>query len=233
MQRKTGLIGLVWALMVTLVAVTASNVSAAEETLQEMNGLPLVFEEDFEQGSGRWEPTDPNAWKVVEQDGNHVFYLHKQSEYEPPFRSPFNIAWIKDLNVSDAVIEARMEQTGREYGHRDMCVFFGRQDATHFYYVHIATAADEVANTILIVNGAPRVSIVQERTPGTDWTTGYHTVRVVRDTKEGTILVYFDDMEKPIMKAVDKTFLSGGIGFGSFDDTGNIDDIRIWGKKTE
>ena len=33
------------------------------------------------------------------------------------------------------------------------------------------------------------------------------------------------------MKAEDKTFLKGGVGFGSFDDTGNFDDVKIWEKK--
>ena len=53
---------------------------------------------------------------------------------------------------------------------------------------------------------------------------------VVRDAEEGTIDVYYDDMDEPIMRASDTTFNWGTIGFGSFDDTGNIDDIRIWGK---
>jgi hypothetical protein len=111
-----------------------------------------------------------------------------------------------------------------------MCIFFGYQDPSHFYYVHLATKADAHANSIFLVNGEPRVSIAQERTDGTDWGTGYHTIRIERDTKEGTVVVYYDDMTTPVMKTTDKTFLHGGIGFGSFDDTGNIDNVRIWGK---
>lgn len=192
--------------------------------------LPLVFFEDFESGAGRWTQTDPNAWKVTAADQNHVYSLFQQSKYEPPVRSPFNIARIRDVNVSDFIVQARMEQTGKEYGHRDMVVVFGYQDPSHFYYAHIATKADEVAHSIHIVNGKPRVSIALERTEGTDWATGFHDVRVVRDTATGVILVFFDDMEKPIMKAQDTTFLSGGIGFGSFDDTGAIDDVIVWGR---
>lgn len=193
------------------------------------NGMPLVFFEDFESGAGRWTQTDPNAWKIADDNGNHVYSQYQTSKYEPPVRSPLNIARIKDLNVSDFVVQVRMEQTGREYGHRDMCVFFGYQDPSHFYYTHIATAADDAAHSIHIVNGAPRTSIVLERTKGVDWGTGYHDVRVVRDTASGSIEVFFDDMTKPIMRAVDKTFGPGGIGFGTFDDTGNIDDVMIWG----
>jgi hypothetical protein len=31
------------------------------------------------------------------------------------------------------------------------------------------------------------------------------------------------------MQATDKTFVWGQIGVGSFDDTGNFDDVRLWG----
>ncbi len=194
-------------------------------------GMPLVFFEDFESGAGRWTQTDPNAWKLVEQNGNHAYSQYQASAYRPPVRSPLNIAWIRDVRVSDFVLQARMEQTGRAYGHRDMCIFFGYQDPSHFYYAHLATAADDTAHTIHIVNGAPRTPIIRERTEGVDWSTRYHDVRVVRDVSSGSIKVFFDDMDKPVLEATDKTFGAGGIGFGTFDDTGNIDDIIIWGKK--
>lgn len=203
------------------------------ETPKEIKGNPLLFSEDFEKGADQWTQTDPAAWKIVGENGNHVYSQFQTSKYEPPFRSPLNIARVKDLDVSDFVVEARMKQTGKEYGHRDMCIFFGYQDPAHFYYVHLATRADDHANSIFLVNGAPRVSIAQERTQGTDWGTGYQTIRIERDTKEGTITVYFNDMTKPVMKTTDKTFLHGGIGFGTFDDTGNIDDVHVWGKPAE
>ena len=50
---------------------------------------------------------------------------------------------------------------------------------------------------------------------------------------DGTIKVYFDDMSKPIMVAEDTNFKSGYVGFGSFDDTGMVDDIKIWGPSVE
>jgi len=219
-----------WIVLGVAVAAAGAITSAADEVPSEVNGMPLIFSEDFESGSERWIATDGKAWKVVEEDGNRVFSLHAQSDYEPPVRSPKNIARIKDLDVGDFVLEVQMKQTGREYGHRDMCIFFGYQDPSHFYYVHLATKADAHANSIFLVNGEPRVSIAKERTDGTDWGTGYHTIRIERDTKEGTVVVYYDDMTTPVMRTTDKTFLHGGIGFGSFDDTGNIDNVRIWGK---
>ena len=168
---------------------------------------------------------------MTAENGNQVYSLHDKSQYKPPVRSPLNIARAEGVKVSDFVLQARMKQTGKEYGHRDMCLFFGYQDPSHFYYVHIATKADAHANSIFLVNGEPRVSIAQERTDGTDWKTGYHDVRIVRDVSAGTIEVFFDDMDTPIMRTVDKTFGAGEVGFGSFDDTGNIDNVILWGAK--
>lgn len=206
--------------------------------LAQMNGLPLLHFEDFEKEPDavlkQWKPTDPNAWAVVEDGGDHGYALKGKSDYSPPVRSPHNISLLKSLEVTDFVLQADMKQTGKEYGHRDMCIFFGYQDPAHFYYVHIATKADAHANSIFIVNDEPRVSIAKERTDGTDWGKDvYNKVRVERNTESGVIKVFFNDMEKPIMVAEDKTFLHGKIGFGSFDDTGIVDNVMLWGKKKE
>ena len=193
--------------------------------------MPLLYENDFEDGIEGLSMTDPAAWKHETVDGNGVLALVGKSDYEPPVRSPHNIAWIDDLVLSDFVLEADLEQTGREYGHRDLCLFYGIQAPQYFYYTHLASVADEHANSIFLVNNAPRVSIAKERTDGTKWTEGFHKVRIVRDAESGLIEVYFDDMETPVMKAVDKTFTYGQIGFGSFDDVGRFDNIKIWGKR--
>lgn len=206
---------------------------AFAEVPQEMDGMPLLFSDDFENGTDKWEMTDPKAWKAEDDGGEKVLALKRGSMYEPEVRSPKSIAEVKDLNVSDFVMEVRVKQTGKEYGHRDMCFFFNKVDATHFYYAHIATEADDHANSIFLVNNEPRVSIAKERTDGTDWGSDYHIVRIKRDTEKGTIEVFYDDMDKPIMVAEDKHFTSGTLGVGSFDDTGNFDYVRIWGKKAE
>lgn len=192
-------------------------------------GYTLIFEEDFsEKSTEGWEMTDPAAWAVEEREGNALLALKRSSRYEPEVRSPKSIAWLKGVEAGSFVMEMKARQTGREYGHRDLCFFFGRQDGAHFYYVHLASVADEHANSIFLVNGAPRVTIATERTDGTAWTSEPHTVRIVRDAEAGTIEVYFDDMTTPVMKATDSTFKNGAFGLGSFDDVGEFDEIKIW-----
>lgn len=188
-----------------------------------------AFREDFESGLGRWEMTDPDAWAIVEEPagGNHVLALQKASDYEPTYRSPYNIALLKDHTFGSFEMTVRLKQTGRDYNHRDLCLFFGYQDPAHYYYIHMATKADEHAHSVFIVNGAARRTIAEWRTEGTEWGDGYHTVKLRRDAASGAVEVFFDDMDKPIMKATDTTFGAGRIGLGSFDDVGQFDDLEI------
>jgi len=194
--------------------------------------MPLVFEADFEDGSlEAWEATDAEAWRIEDGHGGKVLALHKQSNYKPEVRSPVNINLIKDLVVGGFVLELEMHSTTRDYGHRDMCLFFGHQDPSHFYYVHIANQSDAHANSIFAVDGQPRVSIAKTRTEGTKWDDDWHSVRLARDVEKGTIEVFFDDKVEPIMTAIDHRFKWGKVGVGSFDDTGQFDDIRLRGWK--
>jgi hypothetical protein len=193
-------------------------------------GLPLVFEDNFEKGATRWQPSDPAAWKIGAKDGNHFYDQFKQSKYKPPFRSPFNFSLIKDLEVTDFVLETKVRSTIKDYPHRDACLFFGYQGPAKFYYVHFGKKSDDHANQIFIVNGAPRTKISTKTTSGTPWTDAWHHVKIVRTAEDGNIAVYFDDMKTPAMTAQDRTFTWGQVGVGSFDDTSNWDDVKVYGR---
>lgn len=210
--------------LLSLVLLTSSVLRADEFD------LPVVTTENFNKGAANWEPKDPSAWKVVKQGDNSFYSMFKDSSYKPEVRSPVNFALLKEVMVSDFVLDVDMRSTQEVYGHQDLCLFFGYQDPSHFYYVHLGREADAHANSIFLVNGEPRVSIAQKRTDGTAWTKDWHHVRIKRDTSKGTIEVYFDDMKKPVMTTVDKHFLHGRIGIGSFDDTGDFDNLSLRGK---
>jgi hypothetical protein len=193
---------------------------------------PVVFETDFEDRNRKldaWQPTDAAAWQVETERQGRVLSLFQKSNYKPAVRSPLNINLIKDVTVGSFQLELKMRSTTKDYGHRDLCLFFGHQGPSHFYYVHIANKSDPHSNSIFLVDGKDRVSIAKTRTGGTGWDDKWHTVRLVREVDNGTIDVFFDNMRKPIMTAVDKTFQSGRIGVGSFDDTGQFDDLRLRG----
>ena len=224
----------VCSLVLMLAGMSLAACTTSRQPVSSQDGLPLVFHDDFSDGDmEEWEPTDPAAWEVVERSGDQMMALTQPSEYEPPVRSPHNYALIKDLWVSDFILEARVKSTSEQYGHRDICVFYGWQDPSHFYYTHLAPAPDPHAHSVFLVNDEPRVSIVDERSDGVDWGDEFHTVRIVRDAEAGTIEVYFDDMSEPIMRAEDTHFASGRLGLGTFDDTGLYDDVKVWGRRVE
>jgi hypothetical protein len=198
--------------------------------------LPLLMQEDFERGMDRWQTTDPPSadpvWKIIEvgSPGNRALRVTGTSKYQPPHRSPHSIALLRDIVVGDFELTTRVQETNVKAGpHRDLCIFWGYQDPSHFYYVHFGAQADPHACQIFIVNDAPRKMITVDQAKGTPWTEGWHNLKVVRRVDDGTMNVYFDDMEKPFMTAKDKTFKWGQVGVGTFDDHGNFDDIALRG----
>src|SRR3990172_1591914 len=193
--------------------------------------LPVLFEDDFESGMDHWQPTDPDpansVWQIVTADTgsgdalNHVLRVTGMSKYQPPYRSPHSIAWLKDVKVGDFELTARVQNTNPSGGnHRDLCVFWGRQIPSEFYYVHFGAKADPHACQIFIVNNDKRTMITKDQAEGTPWTDGWHNIKVTRSVDDGTVNVYFDDMTKPLMTAQDTTFGAGEIGLGTFDDSG-------------
>lgn len=192
----------------------------------------LVYEEDFQEetSSRNFLMTDSTVWRIGEGKEGQALELFDQSQYNPRVRSPRNIALIKGIKFGSFILEAELQQTGEEYGHRDLCLFFGMKDPSNFYYVHIASKADSNAHNIFLVNDAPRTNIATTTSEGIDWGSkdDWHKVRLERDIRSGTIRLFFDNMETPIMRAEDHHFEYGYIGFGSFDDIGKIDNIKIW-----
>ncbi|MEQ8835216.1 MAG: PmoA family protein, partial [Lacipirellulaceae bacterium] len=223
-----------FALLVSLVATQAR--SSAEE-------LPVLFKEGFEEGLKRWTTTDqPNkqpVWHIkkgVMRDGvtNHVLRVTGPCSYQPPYRSPHSIAWSKQVVDGTFELTAKVQNTNRNAGpHRDLCFFWGGQDPAHFYYVHLGAKADPHSCQIMIVNGSARKAITQENANSTPWTDAWHQVKVRHETESGLIEVFFDDMKKPRMTTVDKTFTWGRVGLGTFDDHGNFDDVVVRGKTKE
>ena len=217
---------------VSLVAVLLANpCSAAEQR------WPVVFADDFENGMANWETTDPDPanpfWRVTkvrgwEQKETQVLRVTGMSDYQPRFRSPQSIAWLKHCEAADFELTARVQSTNVTAGaHRDMCLFWGRQDADHYYYVHLGAQSDPNACQIFIVNGAARTPITKITAKGTPWGDGWHLVKVSRRSASGEIAVYFDDLTRPLMTAEDRTFARGRVGLGTFDDHGNWDDFEL------
>lgn len=199
-------------------------------------GYTRVYHQAFDAPGDRSDVvcSDPDAWRIGESGGDTFLELFADSEYAPTHRSPRNIALFKAGTATDFVLDLEMMQSGREYNHRDLCLFFGVVDRDHYYYAHMATLGDDNAHQVFIVNESPRTPITTDRTAGVDWGTDeWHHVRLVRDAQQGTIRVYFDDMDAPILEASNTAFSAGYIGVGSFDDTGRFRNVTVWARGWE
>lgn len=191
---------------------------------------PIVYQQDFSDARATQDFvfTDASRWRHHADGDTRGLELLGKSKYKPKHRSPTSIALLRDLEVRDFDLEVDLKQTGRNYGHRDMCLFFGFQGPSSFYYTHMATSPDQNAHNVFRVHDAPRTNIAPVAEHGIDWGQDvWHHIRVERRVAEGTIRIYWDDGQAPILTAEDNTFDWGRIGFGSFDDSGIVTNIVV------
>ncbi|MFN5852602.1 MAG: alpha/beta hydrolase [Pirellulaceae bacterium] len=191
------------------------------------SGYQKVLTEDFSEDKGRWRTIDPSSWEWSTIDGESVLAIRRrESNYQPKVRSPLHLALLQGPPVDDFLLRFRVRNLEDTGGHRDCCVFFGYQDPEHFYYVHLGAKPDPASGQIMIVDGAPRRPLTDNKKE-VPWSDGWHWVQVERNVKSGTIRVYFDDMTQPLYEVVDKSFGKGLVGFGSFDDKNAFDDLSL------
>ena len=199
------------------------------------DGYERVYGQDFTTKGGRNElhVSDPDAWDWFMDAQTAATWIEARmgSDYRPPYRSPHTIALIRDLEVGDFVYELDVRNTApaSRGSHRDSCFFFGWQDPANFYYVHLAPAVDdEHANNVFLVDDAARRRIAEKATKPVQWDDAWHRVRIERTLADGTIRVYFDDMETPVIETQDSTHGWGRLGFGTFDDAGRFTNIQVF-----
>ncbi|GAA4227120.1 hypothetical protein GCM10023075_29230 [Streptosporangium album] len=184
-----------------------------------------------------WTPVTPAKWQFP---GKEVV-LAEAGESRPGPRRPFEYAVLSAGPKFGSVQvdgEVRLD-TPVEVTNRDVIVVFGYQSDTQFYYAHLSTDNTIYPhNGIFAVNNADRVRIEDQwdavRSRGakpavTD--EQWHQVRVKHCTDSGEIAVYVDGAKTPLMTAVDTTFTSGRVGFGSFDNIGRLRDLKVTGTR--
>ena len=191
-------------------------------------GAGVLFEDDFETDPfPRWQPVTRAAWSWEKTGDSRVFELVRNVPLDEPVRAPYNRNLVKGVVVGDFQLDVDLRSTTRDYPNQSLCLFFGYQDPAHMYYVHFGRTTSDTSNQVFIVNGKDRTPISAKTTSGTAWGDGWHHARIVRRAERGTIEVYFDDMRTPAMTAVDTTFADGRVGIGSFDDTGQFDNVVL------
>jgi len=206
----------------------AFSSAAIQPTIEELLQLASF---DFETAEG-WQPNNPAHWRIVERDGSLVYELTAPGE-QGKLRAPTSWSLLAGHDVTSFVLSGRLKCLADPANpYRDLCIFFHFQDPTHFCYVHYGASSDEAHNIIGLVNGADRVKINIEpagksvfRLTDAEW----HNFKVSYNAASGKIEAFLDNLETPILTAVEKTLSHGLVGVGSFDDTGCFDDIALRG----
>jgi hypothetical protein len=174
----------------------------------------------------KWSFADPAAWQWEGDAEAPILRLTRQSDHKPKVRSPFNLAWFSghEWESFTLTVEVRLDLFNQ--GNNDVCIAFGKQSDTRFYYAHLGENADAVHLQLHLVEDADRKSITREGAKTLPWKPEtWHQVKLVRDHRSGSIRVWFD--EKEVLSASDLTLPQGQIGLGSFDDLGSFRNLRV------
>ncbi|HZE34682.1 MAG TPA: PQQ-dependent sugar dehydrogenase [Actinoallomurus sp.] len=186
-------------------------------------------------GAHNWAPVTPSKWRF---EGDQVI-LSEAGVERPGPRRPFEYAVLtKGPAYGTERIDADVRiDTPTDISNRDVIIVFGYRSDTQFSYVHLSQDNSIYPhNGIFLVNNADRLRIedqwdpVRSRGATPAITDGrWHHVQVVRHADTGEIAVYLDHAKNPLMTAVDKTFTSGRVGFGSFDNIGRVRNFEVTG----
>ncbi len=186
-----------------------------------------------------WTARTPSLWKVADEAGRRYLQMS-----EPPPRpmlsgvrrpqeyAVFTPYEFRSFSLSCFVRVDRDPATKA----RDACIILGRQDLTHFYYVHLSGLSDGAHNTIMRVDGQTRKRLLPDTFNPAPLLTDreWHRVDVLRDADTGLIQVYVDARDaktaKPYFEVTDKTYEWGFLGLGSFDDFASFANIMIEGE---
>jgi hypothetical protein len=186
--------------------------------------------EDFESGKlDAWQFPHPEDWTILEGRGNH--YLHMVRSREPGVpRRPLQFALLRGVKAGSFSFHGRIRREGSS-----MIVVFNYVDTLHFYYAHLSVdrgTAQPVHNGIFIVNGGERARIAGTHAPPALPDHEWHLIRIERNASRGAIDVYSDFQPDAIFSVTDRTFKCGQIGIGSFDETGDFDDVSVISEDT-
>jgi glucose/arabinose dehydrogenase len=180
-----------------------------------------------------WAPITPSKWQFP---GREVI-LAEPGQSRPGPRRPFEYATLTKGPAFESVqIDAEVRiDTPVQVTNRDVILVFGHRSDTRFYYAHLSSDNTIYPhNGIFVVNDADRLRLDDQwighlgalpAISDEEW----HDARVVHCADSGEIAVYMDRSKFPLMTAVDDTFDSGRVGFGSFDNAGRLRHLKVTG----
>jgi hypothetical protein len=171
-----------------------------------------------------WQFPYPEDWDIGTEGPLHFLHMLRNREPLVP-RRPMQFALLKGVNVGSFRFQSRVRRKGHS-----LLMVFNYVDTLHFYYTHLSVDPGtkvDVHNGIFIVDGGPRHRIAGMEAapalPDQNW----HTIRIERNVRSGSIKVFVDGDKSPRFSVNDDSFTCGRVGLGSFDETGDFADVRL------
>ena len=211
-------------MLISLITLTLSSQSIPD-------GYILVYQQNFSSDTALkdFRFSSPDSWEIKSLRENRFLECSGRSKYVPGYPSPGIMGIINRQILGEFILEADLMIPRPDQESRDLCLFFSVKDSSRYYYIHLAPQANDSAHGIFLVNKAPRYRVSDWQNAGISWgNQKWHKVRVVRNIVNRSVTVFFDNMKNPVMTSRDPELVMGYLGFGSFDDPGGIDNIKIW-----
>jgi hypothetical protein len=192
-------------------------------------GTTLFAADVFDVFDHKWTVPVAADWKIDQEGGTPI--LHLVVGKEPPSnlpRRPMQFALADTPDFSQVTVEADVKPL-----QRSLIIVFAYKDPAHFNYAHISVdtgTKQPVHNGIFHVFGGERVRISSQQGPAAFAASGhwYHVV-LKHNGGTGSVQVQVDGTPVPALHAVDFSLMSGRVGIGSFDETGDFKNVKITG----
>lgn len=178
-----------------------------------------------------WQPVTPARWELT--DGT----LAMQAAGTPrsgPLRPYEHAVLTRGPRLGAVQLRADVRiTTPTRVRDRDVVLLLGYRSDVRYAYVHLAQdAASSNHNGIFLVDGADRVRIDDQGAGGAPPAisdTAWHAVEVSHCPATGRIEVRLDGSETPLLTATDRRVGAGRVGFGSFDNVGQLRALQVTG----
>ena len=196
---------------------------------QRPDKLKLIVNESF--GSDKIpktiEPTAKGQW-LISKDGNPgktLKYIGDKETTDTDIK-PVVMAFVKDPLFTNFVLEADVEQCGRDYHCRDFCIVFDYMDENNYRFVHLASVTGEFCHGIFENKNGQLTRLTTEAEEPIIWgVKQWFALRLEHLTDNGTLRFF---VNQQLLWEISLPQGSGRIGFGAPDGAAKIDNLKIW-----
>lgn len=201
--------------------------------------IDLIDEFGFDQPSDSWQFSTPDAWRIGSEGPRRFLYVSPRPSAEGPYQPAApELALHGKYRFRNFSLSCRV-RTDKNIsdGPADACILFGRQDNGDCLRLDLCDLTGKPDIAIVRIDGG-RATRLASAAPASrsdfirrDW----HQVGILRNLDTGSIDVYLDEGDHPLLRARSSTCewgsialgsTTGGAAFGRFMVSGEATPIR-------